>query len=84
MKYMAIELLIKATDEGMCGVKLQCFEERKPKYCPGLGGWKVNDNGWWTSLKGGIAKKFLEQKFLKEPFEEYLMVRITDTSIDIL
>jgi hypothetical protein len=81
---MAIELLVKVTDEGRYGVKLQCFEDRKPVECPGLGGWKVDGNGWWTNLIGEIGQKFLQQKFLKEPFEEFVLVEVTDRTIKII
>jgi hypothetical protein len=41
------------------GVELRVIDidTAKPRGCPGLGGWKSGEHGWWTRVKGQKAMR---------------------------
>lgn len=55
---MAEEICPRVIDEGAQGARLEVFS--KPIGCPGLGGWKQGERGWFTRVKGSDARRILD------------------------
>ena len=53
------KVLIRVEKVDASGAELHAFEDRKPKGCPGLGGWKKIDGYWTTRVKGPAARQFI-------------------------
>jgi hypothetical protein len=53
---------VKVIDDGEYGARLEAPEGQKPNgVCPGLGGWKRFESGWFTRVKGEQAARILAQ-----------------------
>ena len=79
---MSEEIYPKVTDEGGMGARLDVFS--KPRGCPGLGGWKRTENGWFTRVKGAEAGRILRVSELAPDNTVTLTLhgdRITDIAI---
>jgi hypothetical protein len=56
---MTETIFIDLADEGEMGARVTVYGQR-PRACPGLGGWKKDeDGGWWTRVKSPQAADLL-------------------------
>ena len=71
---------IVACDEGAMGIRLDA--ETRPQNCPGLGGWKQDDQGvWWTRVKGDACRPFILP--MAAGFRLFTVVMHCDRIIDV-
>lgn len=53
-------IFIDVYDDGPMGARIE-YEGEMPKYCPGMGGWKIGESGvhYFTRVKGEVATQIL-------------------------